>query len=58
MRSRLARAYADGSTRRKVDRAIRAGWRPGLPASAFYKRSKKRVNVPRGTFDKQNRGVE
>jgi len=32
---------ASGSTRRRVDIAIRAGWQPPLPAAWFYRKSRK-----------------
>ena len=44
MKSPFRRSKASGTTLDHVDRAIANGWRPGLPASIFYRR--KRIKRP------------
>jgi len=34
----------NASGRRKIERAIRNGWQPGLPPSDFYRRKKRRTS--------------
>jgi len=41
VKTHLRFSRADGSTRRKVEEAIRRGWRPGCPVSEFLKRRKR-----------------
>ncbi len=41
MKTHLRTTKASGTTKRRVDIIVRAGWRPGLPSVWFYHRSKK-----------------